>query len=175
MRYKISGKNITITEGLKTAVTERLDKLDKFFTPETEIQITFSVEKERQKIEVTIFANKTIFRSEQTTTDMYRSIDDAYDSIERQLVKYKNKIVDRNKRQESFAKDYVNSNIEEEDNIKLVKSKKFAIKPMDAEEACLQMELIGHSFFVFRNTETDEVNVVYKRKEGTYGLIEPEC
>ena len=174
MRYKITGKNITVTDGLKTAATERLDKLNKFFTPETEAQLTFSVEKERHTVEVTIYANKSIFRSEQTTSDMYYSLDQAYDSLERQLIKYKNKIVDKNKRQESFAKEYLNYVPEEDDNIKIVKSKKFAVKPMDAEEACLQMELIGHSFYVFRNNESDEVNVVYKRFDGTYGLIEPE-
>jgi putative sigma-54 modulation protein len=115
-----------------------------------------------------------IIRAEQASSDLYVSIDLVEEIIERQLRKYKNKIIDNKQAASSFNQKYVDDEYEEDDTIKIVKTKKFAIKPMDPEEACVQMELLGHSFFVFRNSQTDEVNVVYKRKGNTYGLIEPE-
>lgn len=176
MRYIISGKNIDVTEGLKTAVYEKIGKLERYFTPDTEVHVTFSVEKERQKIEVTIPVKGNIIRAEQVSNDMYVSIDLVEEIIERQLRKYKNKLLDYKQAASNFNKAFIedNYNSNEDDTIRIVKTKKFAIKPMDAEEACVQMELLGHNFFVFRNAQTDEVNVVYKRKGNTYGLIEPE-
>ena len=105
---------------------------------------------------------------------MYVSIDLVEEIIERQLKKYKNKIVDKQQARESFNPDFIDKDYEEDDSIKIIRTKKFGIKPMDPEEACVQMELLGHNFYVFTNAETDEVNVVYKRKGNTYGLIEPE-
>jgi len=174
MRYIISGKNIDVTEGLKTAVYEKIGKLEKYFTPDTEVHVTFSVEKERQKIEVTIPVKGNIIRAEQVSNDMYVSIDLVEEIIERQLRKYKNKLLNYKQATSNFNKAFIEDEYTEDDTIKIVKTKKFAIKPMDAEEACIQMELLGHNFFVFRNAQTDEVNVVYKRKGNTYGLIEPE-
>lgn len=174
MRYIISGKNIDVTEGLKTAVYEKIGKLEKYFTPDTEVHVTFSVEKERQKIEVTIPVKGNIIRAEQVSNDMYVSIDLVEEIIERQLRKYKNKLLNYKQATSNFNKAFIEDEYTEDDSIKIVKTKKFAIKPMDAEEACIQMELLGHNFFVFRNAQTDEVNVVYKRKGNTYGLIEPE-
>lgn len=174
MNYIISGKNIEVTEGLKAAVYEKLDKLDKYFTDETEVQVTFSVEKERQKIEVTIPVKGTVIRAEQVSDDMYVSIDLVEEVIERQVNRYKKKLVDQQQNVAFFQKDFIDDDDVDEEEIRIIRSKKFAVKPMDAEEACIQMELLGHNFFVFRNAETDEVNVVYKRKGNTYGLIEPE-
>lgn len=174
MRYIISGKNIDVTEGLKTAVYEKIGKLERYFTPDTEVHVTLSTEKERQKIEVTIPVKGSIIRAEQASSDLYVSIDLVEEIIERQLRKYKNKIIDNKQMASNFNQKYIDDEYEEDDTIKIVKTKKFAIKPMDPEEACVQMELLGHSFFVFRNSQTDEVNVVYKRKGNTYGLIEPE-
>jgi len=174
MRYIISGKNITVTEGLKTAVYEKIGKLEKYFTPDTEVHVTLSTEKDRQKIEVTIPVKGNIIRAEQVSSDLYVSIDLVEEIIERQLRKYKSKIINNKQASINFSEKFVNDDYEEDDEIKIVKSKKFAIKPMDPEEACVQMELLGHNFFVFRNSQTDEVNVVYKRKGNTYGLIEPE-
>ena len=159
MQYIISGKNIDVTEGLKAAVQDKLGKLERYFTPETEVHVTLSVEKERQKIEITIPMKGNIVRAEQVSDDMYVSIDLVEEIIERQLRKYKNKIVDQQQSAVSLSKAFVDEDIEDYD---------------EAEEACLQMELLGHSFYVFRNATTDEVNVVYKRKGNTYGLIEPE-
>jgi putative sigma-54 modulation protein len=174
MRYIISGKNIEVTEGLKTAVYEKIGKLERYFTPDTEIHVTMSVEKERQKIEVTIPMKGSMVRAEQTSTDMYVSIDLVEEIIERQLRKYKNKLIEQKQATINLNQEFIDDTYEEENNIKIYRTKKFAIKPMDPEEACVQMELLGHNFFVYRNAETDEVNVVYKRKGNTYGLIEPE-
>lgn len=174
MRFLMYGKNIEVTEGLKTAVEEKIGKLERYFTPETEVHVTFSVEKDNQKIELTIPMKGTILRAEQASSDMYASIDMVEEIIERQLRKYKNKLVDQKQSATSFTKAFAEEEAAEEEEIKVVRTKRFAVKPMDVEEACIQMELLGHSFFVFRNAETDEVNVVYKRKGNTYGLIEPE-
>jgi putative sigma-54 modulation protein len=174
MRYIISGKNIDVTEGLKTAVYEKIGKLERYFTPDTEIHVTMNVEKDRQKIEVTIPMKGSMVRAEQTSNDMYVSIDLVEEVIERQLRKYKNKLIQQKQAAISLNQEFMEDTISEDDSIKIIRTKKFAIKPMDPEEACVQMELLGHNFFVYRNAETDEVNVVYKRKGNTYGLIEPE-
>ena len=174
MKFIISGKNITVTEGLKTAVQDKLSKLERYFTPDTEVVVTLSVEKERQKIEVTIPVKGNIIRSEQVSSDMYVSIDLVEEVIERQLKKYKNKIVDKHQNAAAFAQEFVDKDYNDEDEVKIIRTKRFGIKPMDPEEACVQMELLGHNFYVFFNSETEEVNVVYKRKGNTYGLIEPE-
>ena len=174
MQYIISGRNIDVTEGLKSAIHEKIGKLERDFTPDTEVHVTLSVEKERQKIEITIPMKGNIVRAEQTSDDMYVSIDLVEEIIERQLRKYKNKIVDRQQAAASLSKAFVEEEIEDDDEIKIIRSKRFAMKPMDPEEACVQMELLGHDFYVFRNAISDEVNVVYKRKDHTFGLIEPE-
>ena len=183
MKFIISGKNIEVTPGLRDTIEQKLGKLERYFTPETEIIVTLSVEKDRQKIEVTIPVKGNIIRSEQTSNDMYVSIDLVEEIIERQLRKYKNKLVARSQGHpaasssgNNFKKEFFESEEEssEDDEIRIVKTKKFGVKPMFPEDACIQMDLLGHNFFVFCNAETDEVNVVYKRKDGAFGLIEPE-
>ena len=174
MRYTITGRNIELTEGLKAAVEEKLSKLEKFFAPDTDVFVTLSVEKERQKIEVTIPIKGHVIRSEQSSNDMYVSIDMAVDLLERMIRKYKTKISKYGKGELKFNDEFMEEDVDNHETVTITKSKRFAIKPMDVEEACVQMELLGHNFFVFRNAETFEVNVVYKRKDKTYGLIEPE-
>ena len=175
MRYTIIGKNIEVTEGLKAAVQDKIGKLERYFESDTEVHVTLAVEKDRQKIEVTIPVKGTIIRAEQESSDMYVSIDLVEEIIERQLKRYKNKLVDA-KQEAGFSKLLAEEEAIEDDSIEITRVKRFAMKPMDVEEACVQMELLGHSFYVFRNAETDEVNVVYKRKGNgnSYGLIEPE-
>lgn len=174
MKYIIIGKNIDVTPGLREAVEHKLGKLERYFTPDTEIHVTLSVQKEHQKIEVTIPVKGGIIRSEQVSSDMYVSIDLVEEIIERQLRKYKNKIIDK-KQSAGFQPEFVEKDYEEDANeIKIIRTKKFGFKPMYPEDACVQMELLGHNFFVFLNAETEEVNVVYKRKGNTYGLIEPD-
>ena len=175
MNFIISGKNIDVTEGLKSAVQDKLSKLERYFTPETEIIVTMRVEKDRQKIEVTIPVKGNIIRSEQTSNDMYVSIDLVEEVIERQLRKYKRKIADKHQEGGNFQKAFMENDYVEDEEVRIIRTKRFGMKPMYPEDACVQMELLGHNFFVFRNAETDEVNVVYKRKGNTYGLIEPEC
>lgn len=174
MKFIISGKNIDVTEGLKGAVQDKIGKLEKYFTPETEVHVTLSVEKDRQKIEVTIPVKGSVIRSEQVSNDMYVSIDLVEEIIERQLKKYKNKLISKQQNSDYFRPEFLEKEYMDEEEIQIVRSKKFDIKPMYAEDACIQMELTGHNFFVFVNAETDQVNVVYKRKGNTYGLIEPE-
>jgi putative sigma-54 modulation protein len=176
MKFVIIGRNIDVTPGLRSAVEDKIGKLSKYFTPETEAHVTLSVEKEHQKIEVTIPVKGSIIRSEQSSNDMYVSIDLVEEIIERQLKKYRTKIVDKHQADgsvEAFAAQAIQPE-EDEEEIKIVRTKRFDIKPMYPEDACVQMELLGHTFYVFINAETDQVNVVYKRKGETYGLIEPE-
>lgn len=174
MKFTILGRNIEVTPGLKSAVEEKIGKLEKYFTPDTEVHVTLSVEKDRQKIEVTIPVKGSIIRSEQVSNDMYVSIDLVEEIIERQLKKYKTKLVDKKQAATSFSQLFVENDYMDDEEIKIVRTKKFDIKPMYPEDACIQMELLGHGFFVFNNAETGQVNVVYKRKGDTYGLIEPE-
>ena len=174
MKFIISGKNIDVTDGLKIAIQEKLGKLERYFTPDTEVHVTLSVEKERQKIEVTIPVKGNIIRSEQVSSDMYVSIDLVEEVIERQLRKYKTKIINKQQEAGNFQKTFIEDDFMEDEEVNIIRTKRFGIKPMYPEDACVQMELLGHNFFVFRNAETDEVNVVYKRKGNTYGLIEPE-
>ena len=174
MKFIISGKNLTVSDELRSYVENKLGKLERYFKPDTDVIVTLSVEKERQKIEVTIPVKGTVIRSEQTSNDMYVSIDLVEEIIERQLRKYKNKIVDKHQAAGSFQPEFLQSDYAESEDIKIIRSKKFDVKPMYPEDACLEMELLGHNFFVFMNAETDQVNVVYKRKAGTYGLLEPD-
>ena len=175
MKFIIVGKNIDVTPSLRESVENKLGKLERYFTPDTEIHVTLSVQREHQKIEVTIPVKGNIIRSEQESTDMYVSIDLVEEVIERQLRKYKNKLVAKHQEGNNFNKEFFETEeILDDGEIKIVRSKKFGIKPMFPEDACVQMELLGHNFFVFCNAETDEVCVVYRRKDGTFGLIEPE-
>lgn len=174
MKFKILGKNIEVTDGLRSAVEEKIGKLEKYFNSDTEVHVTLSVEKDRQKIEVTIPVKGSIIRSEQVSNDMYVSIDLVEEIIERQLKKYKNKLIDQKQSASFFKQEFIDNDYMDEEEVKIIRSKKFDIKPMYPEDACVQMELLGHGFYVFCNAETDQVNVVYKRKGNTYGLIEPE-
>lgn len=175
MKFIIIGKNIEVTPGLKSAVEEKLGKLEKYFTEDTTVHVTLKVEKDSQKIEVTIPVKGSIIRSEEASSDMYVSIDLVEEIIERQLRRYKTKLIDKHRAAGNFQQSFLDQEVEEEEAIEISRVKKFDIKPMYPEDACIQMELLGHGFFVFCNAETDQVNVVYKRKGGSYGLIEPDA
>ena len=178
MKITITGRNIELTDGLKAAVEEKLGKLDKYLTDEAVANVTLSVNKDRQKIEVTIPVKGHIIRSEQVSNDMYVSIDLVEEVIERQLKRYRHKLIERHQGGDGgnafFHQDFLDKEAEGEESVEIIRSKRFGMKPMYPEDACIQMELLGHNFFVFRNAETEEVNVVYKRRGNTYGLIEPE-
>lgn len=183
MRYIISGKNIELTEALENRMFKKLEKLEKYFLPTAEAQITLSVEKLRHIIEITIPFNGRILRAEVEGEDMYAIMDDAVAIIEKQLLKYKSKIRDKRRSKshhEVFVEAFMTPSeaeakeeVASEPSLKIEKIKRFAIKPMNAEEAVLQMELLGHNFFVYLDENMTDVNVVYKRKNGSYGLIEP--
>jgi putative sigma-54 modulation protein len=175
MKVNVIGKNMEITEALKNIIEKKISKFDRYFNPDVEAKTTLSVQKNRHTIEITIPFNGVILRAEEQNDDMYASLDLAVDKLERQIRKHKTKLEKRahgNSLKFQGIPKY--ENIEEDNDIKIVRTKKFAFKPMSAEEAVLQMELVGHSFFVYMNDDTSEVNVVYKRKDGHYGLIESE-
>ncbi|MDE7008753.1 MAG: ribosome-associated translation inhibitor RaiA, partial [Lachnospiraceae bacterium] len=141
MKFVIVGKNIEVTPGLRSAVEEKIGKLERYFNPETEAHVTLSVEKERQKIEVTIPVKGSIIRSEQVSNDMYVSIDLVEEIIERQLKKYKNKLVDQKQSAGFFKQEFIEKEYMEDEEVKIIRTKKFDIKPMYPEDACVQMEL----------------------------------
>ena len=176
MRITITGRNIELTPGIKEAVEDKLSKLEKYFKPDTDVLVTLSVEKDRQKIEVTIPTKGHTIRAEEVSNDMYVSIDLVEETLERQLIKYRTKIISKKMNAAaSFKAEYLEEQVEDDDEeVKIVRSKRYDLKPMYPEDACIQMELLGHDFFVFVNAETDETCVVYKRKANTYGIIEPE-
>ncbi len=173
MSIVVRGKNIEITPALKDYVTKRVSKITKYFDSLGEITAILTVEKGRHIIELTVPVNGIMLRGEEATMDMYTSIDLVVDKIEKQIEKYKTKL-SRRLKGGHFKGELVAAAASEEDLTKLVKTKRFAVKPMDIEEAILQMNLLSHDFFVFTNAEREEVNVLYRRKDGNYGLIEPE-
>ena len=176
MNINIVGKNVDVTGGLRKTVEEKLGKLEKYFSEDTKVNVTLSVDKERHKIEVTSPLKGKIIRSEQVSNDMYVSIDLVEETIERQLKKYKNKLIDKHQDASiAFKREFLEKEYVDEDEVKIERVKRFDIKPMYPEDACVQMELLGHNFFVFINAETDQPCVVYKRKANTYGLIEPDA
>ena len=173
MRYIITGKNIKVTEKLKSQIYEKFDKLDKYFAEETTAYVMLSVQKQMQKIEVTIPIKGHTIRAEQSSDDMYASIDGVEEIIVRQIRKYKTKLARHNR--QDFQPAFMEAPEEVPDEeIDIIRTKKLAVKPMTPEEACVEMELLGHNFYVFRNADSNNINVVYKRKDNAYGLIETE-
>lgn len=174
MRIKVSGKNIEVTSALRNVVEKKISRLDKFFNPDVEVHATLSVQRNRQTIEVTIPFNGVILRGEEASEDMYTSIDTVVDILEGQIRKQKTKLQKRTRGDSLKFHLIPETEDREKDEPQIVRTKRFAFKPMSTEEAVLQMDLLGHDFFVYMNAESDEVNVVYKRKDGNYGLIEPD-
>jgi len=175
MKFIVSGKNIEVTEALRSKIVKKMGKLEKFFDTDAEAHVTMTVEKSRHIIEVTVRFNGMVVRAEVSNDDMYASIDKAIDVLERQIRKNKTRL-EKKLHESAFRTENIKTDEDdyEERDFRVVRSKKFAIKPMAVEEAILQMNLLGHEFFMFSNAETKKVNVVYRRKDGNYGLIEPE-
>jgi putative sigma-54 modulation protein len=176
MKLDIRGRNIEVTDALRDYVDKRLSKLERYIEEMKVAQVALSVEGDLHKVEVTIPLNGIILRGEEATEDMYSAIDLVEEKLEKQIAKYRTRIM--KKYRSSGLKKMVNGTAEEPEAVEahsgqVVKTKRFAVKPMDVEEAVMQMNLLGHSFFVFRNSDNDEVNVVYRRNDGNYGLIEP--
>ena len=173
MKLQITGRKINITEGLREYTTSKLSKLDKFFGDEATADVTLSVQKDNHIIEVTVHHGGIIYRAEVSEPDMYASIDRVEDVLERQIRKQKTRL-EKQLRAGAFEPSPEFGDIEEEEEFKIVKTKTYSAKPMSVEEAILQMNLLGHAFYIFNNADTMDKNVVYKRKDGNYGLIELE-
>ena len=173
MRITVKGKNIAVTPALRQYVEKKLSKLERYFENIDEAIATLSVEKERHIVEVTVPLNGgMLLRGEEETNDMYASVDLVMEKLERQIEKHKTKIA-RKMKDGKLLDLAAGQEKAAEEEPRLVRTKRFAMKPMPVEEAILQMNLLGHDFFVFSNAETEEVNVVYRRRDGNYGLIEP--
>ncbi len=179
MKINVRGKNIDATPSLVDYAHKKLGKLDKHFDENADVQVVMSVIREEHIVEVTVNLNGMILRGEESTGDMYASIDQVVDKLERQVKKYKTRMHKqmrqkgvRNMNEKHAAIEAEEA--EEEDKPRVVRTKRFPLKPMTVEEAILQMDLLGHNFFVFANAETEAINVIYRRKDGNYGLIEPE-
>ncbi|GBF10562.1 ribosome-associated translation inhibitor RaiA [Tepidibacillus infernus] len=181
MKFNVRGENIVVTEALREYVEKKVGRIEKYFDtpPTSDVNVTMKVVKDLHTVEVSVLLPGVVLRGEESGEDMYAAIDLVVEKLERQIRKHKTKI-NRKFRQEgslkTLFKEEPNGKVseEEEDDFKVVKTKRFNLKPMDIEEAILQMNMLGHNFFVFSNAETDEMNVVYKRKDGKYALIEPE-
>lgn len=174
MKTIVTGRNLVITDAIREQVERKLSKFDKLFKSDIEAHATFSTQKNQHVVELTIpIKNGAFFRAEGRTADMYMSIDEAVDKLSRQMRKHKTKIQKKFHANDSIRFEEIPEDLDEPSGAKIVKVKRFDIKPMVPEEAVLQMEMLGHDFYVFLNGETDEVNVVYKRKDGDFGLIEP--
>jgi len=178
LNYTFTGKNLAVTDALKDRTIQKLGRLEKLLSFDADVSVKYSVNRQNNRVEVTIPLRRRILRAEVTANDMYSALDSIVDMLEKQMIKYKSRIRSRSRRDASFTEEFESTgsfaeNIEESP-IVIDRTKHFPLKPMDAEEAAMEMEMLGHSFYVFRNGQTDVVNVVYKRNDGTYGLIEPE-
>ena len=170
MTIKINGRKIEVTEGLKSYIQKKISKLEKYFGETALANVTISVQKDHHIVEVTIFQDSMIYRAEVSNDDMYAAVDKVEDVLERQIRKQKTRLEKRLK-SDAFIDEPV-PEYAEEGEFKIVKKKVYTAKPMSVEEAILQMNLLGHNFYIFSNSETEDKNVVYKRKDGNYGVIE---
>ncbi len=174
MDILITGKNMEVSDYLKGLVDKKVGKLKKYFKPDTQVHVTLSIEKSRHIAEITIPVDGIVMRGEEVSTDMYASIDGALRRIEHQIMKHKTKL-EKRLHQDAFKEQTLlfSDGYADEEHPKVVKTKRFSVKPMSIDEAVMQMQLLGHSFFVFRDAADDEINVLYMRKDGNIGLIDP--
>lgn len=177
MRLQVKGKNVEVTDSIREYAEEKLSKLERQLADPTRVELELAVERnpsisQNHVAEATIWTKGPILRAREASADHKASIDQLVDKLERQVKRYREKR--RSRRQQAPAAEIPEDGIPIEDEPRIVKSKQFAIKPMSPEEAVLQLELVGHDFFVFQNADSGEVNVVYRRRDGAYGLIEPQ-
>lgn len=187
---RIQGKHIALTDALREHVARKLSKLLRHFDQIRDAQIVFSVSRNRslgraQEVEVTIWGNGLVLRAEESSDDMYASVDGAVDKLDRQIRKYRARIIEKRRLDESRRRRRTRRTAEAalrsgapqsmpSEEAGIVRTKRFAMKPMTPDEAVMQIELLGHAFYVFRNAATQDVNVLYRRRDGEFGLIEPE-
>ena len=172
MKYNFRGNKIEVTESIKDYLESKLSKLEKYLddNDEVEAKALVSAKGKDQKVEVTIWSGKYNIRAEETNVDLYSAIDLVVDKLERQFKKYKSKLSNKRSVRDEYVPE-IDELFEDEEQT-IVRRKEVFLKPIDEEEAITQMELLGHSFFVFKNVENEKINVVYKRKDGDYGIIE---
>ncbi len=178
MELALRGKNIELTEALRNYVEKKVGKIDKYFDIPLRAEVTLNVEGNRHIVEVTLPVDGMLLRGEAETQDMYAAVDAVVKKIERQIHKYKTKINRKarqtgNSRKPPIIEEFFEEEEEEDEEPRIVRYKRISLKPMSEEEAVLQMNLLDHDFFVFRHAQTGDVNVVYRRKDGNYGLIGP--
>lgn len=172
MNITITGRKVVLKDSFRERVEKKLAKLDRLFDRDADAIVTVTQEKNRQTVEITIKSGGFIFRAEETAFEMEEALEKVVDVLVRQIRKNKTKL---EKRMRAGAFDvFEDTAAEEESDFKIIRTKQLHIKPLDVEEAILQMNLIGHEFFMFRNAQTGEINVVYLRRDGTYGVLEPE-
>lgn len=176
MKFNIIGRKYDLTDKIKDYTEKKLSKLDKFFKDESEARVVIGTIKDNDYIEATIYAGGMIYRAEASDKEILAAIDKIVDVIERQIRKNKTRLEKKIKREAIADNQLISGSAytdgEETREFEIVKTKRFVVKPMGAEEAVLQMNLLGHSFFVFKNMDTNEMNVVYRRKDGKYAIIE---
>ena len=184
MKFSFTGKNLVVSQDMKDKTEKKISRLSRLFPENTEVFVAFSVVKQENKVEVSIPLNKRLLRAEVVGQDMYTAVDGAVDALDKQMNKYKKRLKNKSRRDHNFKNELEMFNtlpdedfdIEEDakdEGINIERRKHFPLKPMDPEEAVMSMEMLGHNFFVFRHSATDEINVVYKRNSGAYGLIDP--
>lgn len=173
MTITITGRKVTLKDSFKERVEKKLKKFDRFFDDEAQANVTVTLGKNRQTVEVTIKSSGMIFRAEETQPLMEDALDKVTDALVRQIRKNKTKL-EKRLRENAFDAINMADEVIEETDFKIVKAKKFPVKPLDVEEAILQMNMLGHEFFMFRNATTGEINVVYRREDGDYGILEPD-
>ncbi|MDP4163162.1 MAG: ribosome-associated translation inhibitor RaiA [Bacillota bacterium] len=181
MNYNIRGENIEVTPAIREYVEKKISKLERYFTetPEANVNVNLKFYQDKtSKVEVTIPMPHLVLRAEETNVDMYAAVDLITDKLERQIRKHKTKVNRKFREKGDFAAMFSTfesaeaPEFEEENDLEVVRTKRFDLKPMDSEEAILQMNMLGHNFYVFNNADTNRTNVVYKRTDGRYGLIE---
>ncbi len=170
MKYTIRGQKLEVTDAIRDYAISKIDKIEKYFEnpDEVSVKVVFSIRGREQKVEITINSINFDLRSEVSHSDMYAAIDLAVDKLEQQMRKFKSKLMSKERVEIVYDEDIIDDDVLEE----VVKRKKVYLKPMDEEEAIMQMELLGHTFFVFKDIKTEKVNVLYKRLDGAYGVIE---
>ena len=180
MKFSFTGKNLVVSQDMKAYTEKKIGRLSRLFPDDVNVFVTFSITRQDNKVEVSIPLNKRLLRAEVISDDMYNAIDNAVDVLDRQMSKYKQRLKDKSRKDHSFKGEFETLDIasdgmvDDEDAVIIIdRTKHFPLKPMDPEEAIMEMELLGHTFFVFRDSKTNEINVVYKRRQGTYGLIDP--
>ena len=175
MKLTVRGKNLEVTAALREYIEKRVEKLSRYFETPVTVQVVLSVEKEERKVEMTCFVESVVLRGVENHADMYAAIDLVVDKIIRQIHKHKTRLAKRFRKETGFHIDLVPMEaIPEEKELEVVRRKNFTVRPMSVEEAILQMNLLEHDFFMFFNEDTEIMNVVYRRHDGKYGLLEPE-